>query len=174
MKFKKTFKIILPIFLIFTIVVSIFIYQVGFFYKYYDLVDKYSKKYQIDKNLVFALIREESNFNKNAVSKKGAVGLMQIMPSTAEFICEILNIDDNVDLYDSETNVMLGVRYLKYLFSKFNSEDIVICAYNAGENVVLSWIDNNGKLKKIEYRQTKIYLNKVKYKKQLYKIINKF
>ena len=140
--------------------------------KYKNYVYAFSDKYRLERALVFAIIKTESNFDKNAVSKSGAVGLMQIMPSTAAWIASELEHEFNADsLLDPETNIMFGCFYLRYLFDKFEYQDVVIAAYNAGEGNVLEWLDDDGMLvqDKIEFVETKNYLKKVKKYHNFYK-----
>ncbi len=141
--------------------------------KYKNYVIEYSNKYGIDTALVYAIIKTESNFDKNAKSSAGALGLMQLMPSTAKWIASELSNDySDENLYDPETNINYGCFYLNYLYQKFNNTDVVICAYNAGETAVLAWIDDDGNLSedKISYSETKKYLKKVKSYYRVYKI----
>ena len=63
--------------------------------KYEEYVSKYSEQYSVDKNLIYAIIKAESNFNENAVSNKGATGLMQLMPTTAIQLGKTINVDCN-------------------------------------------------------------------------------
>lgn len=132
--------------------------------KYINYVVKYSDEYNLDKSLVYAIIKVESNFDHNATSSAGAMGLMQIIPTTAKWIADELNYDyKQVDLYNPETNINFGCFYLKYLQNKFDDIEIIICAYNAGETVVKNWLDENGKLdtSKITYPETLNYYKKV-------------
>lgn len=133
--------------------------------KFSNYITYYSNEYGVDRALVYAIIKTESDFDSKAVSSAGAMGLMQIMPRTGEALAKMLGEEFNQEmLYDPETNIRYGTYYLKYLFEKFESIDIVICAYNAGEGVVKNWIDENGKLvvEKINYSETKNYYFKVK------------
>ena len=133
--------------------------------KYDDYVSKYAEQYNIEIPLVYAIIKAESNFNPRAKSKSGAMGLMQLIPRTANWIAGELNEKDfTVDnLYDPETNVKFGCFYLNYLFNKFGDMKVVICAYNAGEGIVRIWLNEDGSLNEdlISYSETKEYLHRV-------------
>ena len=97
----------------------------------YDaLIAKLAKAYEVDFHLVKAIIRAESGFNPYAISRKGARGLMQLMPETAQRM-KVSNI------FDPRDNIEGGIRYLKYLFSLFHNDlKLSLAAYNAGENIV--------------------------------------
>ena len=99
--------------------------------KNYDsIINDCSKKYQVDFALIKAIIRAESGFNPLAVSKKGAKGLMQLMPATALR----MNVSN---VFNPRENIDGGVRYFKYLLSLFNDDlRLSLAAYNAGENLV--------------------------------------
>ena len=117
--------------------------------QYDSLISEFSKKYQVDFALIKAMIRAESGFNPFAVSRKGAKGLMQLMPETASRmnVSNILNPRENIEG---------GVRYFKYLLSLFDNDiRLSLAAYNAGENLV-------GELRSIPpYRETVDYIRKV-------------
>lgn len=114
-----------------------------------SLISEFSKKYQVDFALIKAMIRAESAFNPFATSRKGAKGLMQLMPETASRM-SVSNI------FNPRENIEGGVRYFKYLLSLFNNDlRLSLAAYNAGENVV-------GELRSIPpYRETVDYVKKV-------------
>lgn len=97
---------------------------------YSRYVQKSAQKYEIEPELIHAVIRTESNGNHRAVSKKGAMGLMQLMPSTAS--------DMNVgNPFNPEENIEGGTRYLRSLIEKFNGNlTLAIAAYNSGPKTV--------------------------------------
>ena len=132
-------------------------------YSFY--VEKYSNEFGLEDSFIYAVIKAESDFQVDAISKSGAMGLMQIIPSTAKWIAE--EFDENYskeNLLTAETNIKYGCFYLRYLFDKFEDRDVVICAYNAGEGVVVNWLDENGKIdeSKISYKETRTYLSRVR------------
>ena len=95
-----------------------------------SIISEFAKRYQIDFALIKAMIRAESGFNPQAVSRKGARGLMQLMPETALR----MNVSN---AFNPKENIEGGVRYFKYLLSLFNNDlRLSLAAYNAGENVV--------------------------------------
>ena len=142
-----------------------------------------SFKYGVAAELIFSVAKNESGFNANAVSDKGAVGIMQITPSTAEYIAKIRGIKE-YDLKDAAINLDFGTYYLKYLSGKFYGVKEVAAAYNAGEGTVNKWLKNkeyskDGKtLNFIPYKETAAYVDKIifsinKYKKLYGKLLDK-
>ena len=137
--------------------------------KYEETVTKYAENYELDPLMVYSIIKIESSFNENAESNKGARGLMQITPSTGEWIAEKLKIEnfDSNDLFLPETNIMLGTWYFNYLIEKFDNDiNLAIAAYNAGPGNVQNWLNdedisyNGEELNKIPYKETKNYVKK--------------
>lgn len=96
------------------------------------LAEKYGEQFNIDPVLIVAFMWQESRFDSKAVSSHGAVGLMQILPSTAKPYGVTRN-----QLFDIETNVGLGVEYLAYLIDYFNDERLGVIAYNQGMGNVM-------------------------------------
>jgi soluble lytic murein transglycosylase-like protein len=125
--------------------------------QYDALISEFSKKYQVDFALIKAIIRAESGFNPNAVSRKGAKGLMQLMPETASRV----NVSNS---FNPRENIEGGVRYFKYLLSLFDDDlRLSLAAYNAGENIV-------SEVRSIPpYRETVDYVKKVLTYYQSYK-----
>jgi soluble lytic murein transglycosylase-like protein len=94
------------------------------------LVDDIAERHSVDRDLVHSMIRVESNYNPFATSNKGALGLMQLVPSTARRF-------GVSDAFDPTQNVEGGVRYLKYLLDLYNGDHtLALAAYNAGEGTV--------------------------------------
>lgn len=166
------------IFLALAVVVGFFISQMSqkntYRLDYRTQVVKYSEEYELDPYLVSAIIHTESANDKKAVSRAGAVGLMQIMPDTGEWIAGKQK-DDKFDLTDPDTNIRYGCWYLNFLLSRFESTPTAIAAYNAGHGIVKKWLqddeysDDGVTLKNIPYKETSAYVNKVQRAYEKYK-----
>lgn len=113
------------------------------------LIDKTAARFRLDSALVHAVIRAESAYDPNAVSHKGAVGLMQLMPGTAKRY-------GVVDRRNPAQNVTGGTRYLRDLLLQFRSVSLALAAYNAGEGAVARYGNRIP-----PYRETRTYVNKV-------------
>ena len=148
--------------------ISINFFNIIFPLKYKNLIKIYSLENSIDAELVASIICTESRYNKDAVSNKGAVGLMQILPTTAKNFSDG-DFEEN-DLFNPEYNLKIGLSFLKYLFGKYGDEVTVLACYNAGENVVIKWMEGEDKLEKsqIKYVETLNYVNKVQRLKKVY------
>lgn len=114
-----------------------------------------------------AVMREESKFNEKAISRTGAVGLMQIMPETGEWIAEQLDeIYGNLD--EPDRNIRYGIWYLSELEKEFGGNKVLaLAAYNAGRGTVWNWIEQNGwskdfnEVDEIPYLETRNYVKRV-------------
>ena len=148
-------------------------------YPYQELVELYAKANGVDSALVASVIMNESRFQNDARSSRGAIGLMQIMPETAQWIALQLG-DDNFSLeklHDPETNIRYGVWYLAELQREFAGNNILaLAAYNAGRGTVRDWIEEGDwpwtfhALDKIPYPETRSYVknvlqNRIRYEK---------
>ncbi len=142
--------------------------------KYHDVIKEVCAEYQLDVYLVYALIKTESSFKQNVVSKKGAKGLMQITDSTAQFIAERLDIKD-CDIFAVKTNVKFGCYYLNYLLKRFSAVETALCAYNAGEGNVSNWLEDEKcsidgvNLIYIPFGETREYIKKISRRYRKYK-----
>lgn len=135
------------------------------------------KKVKVDEALVYAVIKTESNFDPDARSSAGAMGLMQIMPDTFTWLQTYYIENDShrvEDLYTPEINIEYGVQLLSILLNKYESEDAAVCAYNAGIVNVDEWLQNpeysdDGKtLKAVPFEETDNYRKKVARNKSVY------
>jgi len=166
----KIFKIVLGICLIGIMFIGFYIFiNIKKALRYYPIIEKYSIQYKVDPLLTVAVIKVESNFNPNAKSKKGAIGLMQIMPLTAKELSEkYLNLKDFSEekLYNPEYNIMLGVFYIKILSDMFNNNiNLVLASYNAGLGNVQKWHQENPIIEydsyEMPFKETKNYVSKI-------------
>lgn len=131
---------------------SFFVKDRGAKSDYDGLIRTHSEAHGLDPSLVKAVMIAESNGNPNAVSNKGARGLMQIMPQTGQFL-------DLQDPFDPSENIQAGAKYLKQLHELFKGNlELVLAAYNAGPNRV---IQNNMAVPAID--ETLNYIKRVKY-----------
>ena len=144
--------------------------------KYSYQIEKYAKEYDIDENLIYAVIKAESNFNKTAVSKKNAIGLMQIMYNTAEEVAKTIGIDiDEEKLFEPEININIGTKYLSVLINKYQNIEVSLAAYNAGSGNVDNWIANGtikadgSDIENIPYKETNNYVRKILRDYKIYK-----
>lgn len=135
---------------------------------YAERIDDAAERYGVDTHLVAAVIRCESGWNDTAQSSAGAVGLMQIMPSTARDVSELGIVDTNRfdpnNLTDPATNIEYGTAYLSNLQSQLSTTDEVIAAYNAGLSTVQGWISDpsaGGIPDAITYPETRHYVERV-------------
>jgi len=118
--------------------------------RYIPLVKKTARELQIDEALLRAVIAVESGYDARAVSSRGAVGLMQLMPETARRY-------GVTNLYDPAQNIRGGARYLRDLMGKFNNDlSLALAAYNAGEDAI---VQHGNRIP--PYRETLLYVPKV-------------
>ncbi len=133
-------------------------------------VERYANEYGVPEDLIWAVIKTESDFDSSAESGVGAVGLMQLMPETFD---EITNqrLKEGFDIgmrYDPETNIRYGTYYISYLYARYGNWDTALAAYNGGLGNVDEWLkdpaygDEDGKsLREIPYQETRNYVKKV-------------
>lgn len=137
--------------------------------KYEEYVEKCAEEYNLDKYMVYAVIKVESGFDPEAESTAGAKGLMQLMEKTAEECNEKEKFGYELpdDLFVPECNIRLGCYYLKYLLETYGDMRLAIIAYNGGTGNLDQWLaddslsDGNGGLDEIPYEETEKYVEKV-------------
>lgn len=144
--------------------------------KYSEYVEKAAKEYSLEPALIYAVIRTESNFDPEAQSSVGACGLMQIMPSSFEWLQQLRGCEGTYtsdDLFTPEICIDYGSYLLKYFYDLYGDEQCAVAAYNAGF-VVSDWLENSeyssdGKtLDNIPYPETSDYVDKVDSAKKMY------
>ncbi|MBR4071849.1 MAG: lytic transglycosylase domain-containing protein [Clostridia bacterium] len=143
--------------------------------EYEEYVEKYASQYGVPESVVYAVIKTESGYDSGAVSEAGAVGLMQMMPDTFNWLTTLTkeNLDKGL-LYDPETNIKYGTYYLSYLYLKYGTWDTVYAAYNAGEGNVDEWLgdsleaDGAKKLNDVPFKETENYIKKVNKAAEIY------
>jgi soluble lytic murein transglycosylase len=150
--------------------------------EHYDLIKKYSEEYGLEPATVCAFINAESRFDNEAVSHKGAKGLMQIIDGTAQWAAEEIPIEDfsTEDITDPETNIRIGCWYLSRLEKQFNGDRMLIAAaYNAGSGKVSGWLGDESysqdgqTLNKIPYDETDKYVRKISLYEKVYRVLIK-
>lgn len=183
---RKVLKIITIVFVLCLIIAIIDIpskvTKIIYRKEYTEYVTKYSKEYNVDENLVYAIIKAESNFKVDAISNKNAIGLMQLMEETAKDIAKKVDIQISNDevkekLKDPEININIGTKYLSNLIDKYKNIEVAITAYNAGIGTVDTWIekgiikDDGSNIENIPYKETNNYVRKIL---RDYKIYSKY
>ncbi len=134
------------------------------------LIEKYSIKYDVPEAFVYAIIRQESTFRKKVKSSAGALGLMQVIPSTARKVSKQYHIPlrSMKHMYQAKTNINIGVAYLNHLSKRFDNHPILMAAaYNAGPSQVSRWLKKSNKeetdlwIETLPWHETRNYLKNV-------------
>ena len=135
--------------------------------EYEEIVVGHAENYGLEPHLLAAVIYQESKFDANAVSASGAVGLMQLLPATAQGIADRTGGSGwhERDLVDPELNVRYGSWYLRHLLDKYDDEELALAAYNAGQANVDRWREEGGE---IEFPETRHYVQRVQELKAIY------
>lgn len=163
--------LILAVLLSVSIALGVFAFFKAFTPDFRTIIDEKCEYYSVDKHLVYALIKAESGYDTNALSQKGAVGLMQIMPNTASWL-----VDENItaqDLTDPRVNIDIGVMYLSRLNKKYTDFRHVLAAYNAGSGKVDEWIRAEVDFDNLPFKETKNYIKKVSVFKSIYEFVQR-
>lgn len=168
----------LVVFIIFGISVTEYALKYLYPLKYTEYVNKYAEEYQLDRSLVYSMIKAESSFDSQAISPRQAKGLMQIMDSTGKWAAEKIEIKDyNPDmLLDPETNIRIGCWYLARLLKQYDQDvELALAAYNAGSGNVSKWLKNpslssdGDSLDIIPFEETNNYVARIEKYNKMYK-----
>ncbi|KZE79397.1 lytic transglycosylase [Paenibacillus elgii] len=169
---KRVFALLLLTFVIFLFLSSTYVGRMLYPIRYEQEIRQNAVKYDLDPFLVAAVIRVESNYLTETESKKGAYGMMQLMPDTANWIIDKARFSEEFRnrLNDPAVSIELGSWYLNWLSKQFNGNRIAVLAgYNAGHGKVSRWLQENewdGTLQnadRIPYGETRHYIQRVMY-----------
>lgn len=135
-----------------------------------EIVNEAGQNYDLDPNLIYAVIKVESKFDEKAQSAKNARGLMQVLPDTGRWVAGELQYENFHEdmLFEPQYNINIGAWYLRYLMKQFNGNMIAsLAAYNGGETNVKKWLTNGtwsgsyNDLADIPFKETRNYVYKV-------------
>jgi soluble lytic murein transglycosylase len=172
--FNRVLVYLLLVCLVFLLIDSPILGRLLYPLQYEDLIVHYANRHKLDPSLVAAVIRVESNYRPQAVSRKGARGLMEVLPTTGKWILRMKGTPLSLDqveeqLFVPEFNISLGTWYLAFLTRKFDGEKAkILAAYNAGQGQVSAWLEQDvwdGTFEnrdQIPFAETRDYLGKVK------------
>ena len=135
--------------------------------EYEQIVVGHAENYDLEPHLLAAVIYQESKFDADAVSSSGAVGLMQLLPETAQGIADRTGGSGwhERDLVDPELNIRYGSWYLRHLLDKYGDEELALAAYNAGQANVDRWREQGVG---IQFDETRHYVRRVQKLKAIY------
>ena len=139
---------------------------------YSEIISFYAEKYDVEENLIYAVIKAESNFNSKAVSNRDAIGLMQIVEETAIEVATRNQIDidtENIseELLNIDNNINIGTKYLSTLLTQYGNIEVALAAYNAGIGTVNNWIEkqiiqaDGSNIENVPYKETNNYVRKI-------------
>ena len=146
--------------------------------QYVSLVEENAEAFEIDESLLYAVIKAESGFDKNAVSSVGAMGLTQITPETFQWLqTKTGECYEDEALFEPEVSVYYGAYFLNMLLEEFDSVETALAAYHAGRGKVNEWLEDPGispdgvVLENIPYEDTAGYVRRVLKNSEKYKNI---
>lgn len=143
--------------------------------RYADLVEREAAQFELDPDLVYAIIKTESGFDSQAVSSAGAKGLMQLTQETFTWMVSLYPPENGgADVFDPGDNIHCGCALLRLLLDQYGSLDVALAAYNAGIGNVSEWLQSGDyshdgeTLHTIPYPETDAYVRKVQRAYQIY------
>lgn len=140
--------------------------------KFSEYVTASAEGYGVDEYLIYSVIKSESGFKPDVQSAKGAQGLMQITPQTAQWALGKMEADTNADIFLPEVNISVGSWYLGWLIDEYDGNlAAALAAYNAGPTNVGKWIGEDGlmQFEDIEFAETRDYVEKTLKYYEMYK-----
>lgn len=156
------------------------VYSLFYPQKFSEQVEHSSREFGVDEDLIYAVIRTESGFREEVVSHAGAVGLMQLMPETFNWLQEKLEgevVYPAEKLKQADINIRYGTYFLAYLLERYEDVGTACAAYNAGTTTVDGWLGDSrysqdGRtLSAIPYKETSRYVEKVQEAREIYERI---
>ena len=147
---------------------------------YKEIVETYAEQYNVEENLIFAVIKAESNFDADAVSNKGAMGVMQLMEETARDVANKSGIELDItnmeqEMLNVDNNINIGTKYLSTLLERYGNKEVALAAYNAGIGNVNNWIEkgiikeDGSDIENVPYKETNMYIRKILRDYEIYK-----
>lgn len=177
---KNIFSLtILLIFIAFIIITIPWFWRLFYPFPYRESILQHSREFRLDPNLVVAVVRVESKFRPNAESPRGAKGLMQLMPDTAQWAARQMGIEYvERDLFNPDYNLTVGCWYLSSLLHEFdNNVYLALAAYNGGRGNVQEWLRQtiwNGSredLEQIPFQETRNFITRVMHDYRIYQTL---
>jgi soluble lytic murein transglycosylase len=155
------------------------VWQLLFPMPYWKAISSQASRTQIDPSLILAVIRQESGFEAKARSRANARGLMQILPSTGKRLARQAGIPryTAAKLYDAETNILLGTKFLASLLNQYGDAEPALAAYNAGNSRADRWLKEYGRedmaafVERIPFSETRNYVKQVLSNKARYDLL---
>lgn len=147
---------------------------------YWESIELYAARYELEPKLICAVIHAESKFNAEAVSPKGARGLMQLTKPTADWAAERMKLEEyDFDMvFDPVLNIEIGCWYLNRALRNHNgNRELALAAYNAGAGNVAKWLQNEAyspdgqKLSHIPFEETRNYIKRVEFNYKVYSVL---
>ena len=170
--------VIVAVILIITIILRNIMIKINYPQKYNEYIEKYAIEFGVEKELIYAMIKAESNFKAQAISNKQATGLMQILESTAKDVADELEIKiTKEEILNPEINICLGTKYISNLIKKYGNIELAVASYNAGIGNVDNWIkegivkEDGTDIENIPFKETNNYIRKVLRNYEIYRQI---
>lgn len=180
----RIIKNLLILLLVLLVIVFLLIYGIMYLsvekfpLRYGDTINKYAEENGVSPYLVTSIIKTESDFRERIIADDKGMGLMQLMPETAKWLCEKLHEEYNEEkLLEADYNIKLGSYYLSYLIQKYQNVDLAIAAYNGGTKNVDQWLKDGTihwdpqSMENIPFPVTRTYVKRVRQRRTIYETL---